>query len=506
MDTSIDSEDHDLAPLISGSASNAGLNDSRASGLGGEGKVGSTLESGSWGGHALSSNRPVTISRTPSQPRDSGYTLAFMSHFVLTVLISFFEGGKRSAEDALLMSSYDAGSWASVLMIVCLLSCVSGLLMTIGLTDPRVREHILNPAALLANIVVQICLGNILLLLSGKYSCIGIYFLICAIVEALRYNVHSSRLAFVGNLIDIVVEVFQAYKSSLAIACVFIVLGQTLALLWWGAFFVSLISATGPLTSTGVLILMSFSWYWITQFFQGMISFLIGGCMLWYFEGNRLDRDEELNPNGNRVILYLQCAVSSSFGSICKGALWSWPSSRLLSLHARLDAAAQRHALGRGTSISGCINHLLLSVTTPFISFARGHNRSGFALGAIYGYSYTKAASEQYSRQPDCITVLMASEELQVISALSSAVAGTMSILFGLFTKNEGSSRSLFLLLCLLMAHSGISLALSAYSSAVDAFMVAFTNPELRVSNSYIPVQRWIRLLEETEAGRADKQ
>ena len=71
MDTSIDSEDHDLAPLISGSASNAGLNDSRASGLGGEGKVGSTLESGSWGGHALSSNRPVTISRTPSQPRDS---------------------------------------------------------------------------------------------------------------------------------------------------------------------------------------------------------------------------------------------------------------------------------------------------------------------------------------------------------------------------------------------------------------------------------------------------
>lgn len=498
-DTSLEAGQSDLAPLIAADGESGARSDSGTSGMAGN-KVGG-LESSSWGG-ALSSNRPVAISRPPSQPRDSGYALAFMSHFALTVLISFFEGGKRSAEDALLMSSYDAGSWASVLMIVCLLSCVGGLLFTIGLTDPRVREHILNPAVLLANIVVQICVGNILLLLNGNYSYVGIYFLICAIIEALRYNVHSSRLAFVGNLIDIVVEVCQAYKSSLAIACVFIVLGQTLALLWWGAFFVSLMNATGPLTSTGVLILMSFSWYWITQFFQGMVSFLIGGCMLWYFEANRLDTGDELNQNGNRVILYLQCALSSSFGSICKGALWSWPSSRLLSIHARLDAAAQRHALGRGTSISGCINHLLSSMITPFIAFARNHNRSGYALGAIYGYSFTKAASEQYSRHPDCVNILMAGEELQAISALSSAAAGTMCILFGLFTKNEGSSRSLFLLLCLLMAHSGVSLALSAYASAVDSFMVAFTNPELRITDAYIPVQRWIRMLEEAEADR----
>ena len=138
------------------------------------------------------------------------------------------------------MSSYDAGSWASVLMIVCLLSCVGGILVTIGLTDPRVREHILNPAVLLANIVVQVCIGNILLLLNGGYSYIGICFLISATAGALRYPTHSTRLAFTGNLIDIVVEIFQAYRSSLAVASLFIVLGQTLALLWWGAFFVQI--------------------------------------------------------------------------------------------------------------------------------------------------------------------------------------------------------------------------------------------------------------------------
>lgn len=492
MDDSGTGEDeNDRAPLIGGE------NEAYAGG-----NQNSSSPSGC--GSALSSNRPVAISKPPSQPRDSAYAMAFLSHFAVIVLISFFEGGKRSAEDALLMSSYDAGSWASVLMIVCLLSCVGGLLMTIGLTDPRVREHILNPGVLLANIVVQICMGNILLLLNkGNYSYIGIYFLACAGMEAIRYPINSSRLAFVGNLIDIVVEVFQAYKSSLAVACLFILLGQTLALLWWGAFFVSLISSTGPLTSTGVIILMSFSWYWITQFFQGMCAFLIGGCMLWYFDANRLGNEEDLNPSGNRVILYMQCAVSSSFGSICKGALWSWPSSRVVSLHGPLEAAARRYSIGRGTSVGGCINHILLSSVAPFITLARNHNRSGYSLAAIYGSTYTKAASGQYNKHPDSVNVLMAGEELQAIAALASAAAGTMCILFGLFTKNEGSSRSLFLLLCLLMAHSGLSLALSAYASAVDALMVAFSNPEMHVSEAYIPVQRWLRLLAEVEAHRA---
>ena len=43
---------------------------------------------------------------------------------------------------------------------------------------------------------------------------------------------------------------------------------------------------------------------------------------------------------------------------------------------------------------------------------------------------------------------------------------------------------------------------LSAYSSAVDALVVAFTNQEMNISEAYIPVQRWTRLMEEASASR----
>ena len=95
-------------------------------------------------------------------------------------------------------------------------------------------------------------------------------------------------------------------------------------------------------------------------------------------------------------------------------------------------------------------------ISVPVHIAARSHHRLGFGLSAIYGSTFTKAASEQYNKYPNSVDILMAGEDLQVVSALASAI-GTMCILFGLFTKNEGSSRSLFLILCLLMAQSGLS-------------------------------------------------
>jgi hypothetical protein len=454
---------------------------------------------------ALRSSSSIPISRPPTQPRDSAYAAGFFTHFAVTVLISLFEGGPREAEDALLMSSYDAGSWASVLMIICLLSGVSGVLIAIGLTDQAVRAHLLSSAVLVANIVIQICIGNILLLFSEKYSYVGVYFLFCALNDGLKYKVHLSRLSFVGNLIDIVVEVFQAYKSSLLLVVIAIVLAQTMTLLWWGAFFVSLVSATGPLTSTGVVILMTFSWLWITQFFQGVCSYVIGGCILWYFESRRLleeGRDDDndssnLNPGGSRVYLYFRCALTSSLGSICKGALYVGGSSRTLSLYSQLQARARNLVGTGGTSVRGCINGILMAMTTPFVDFARAHNRLGYCTAATYGSTFTKSSSDQYALYPESIDVLMVGEEMQSISALSSVVAGTMCILFGLFTRNEGSSRSLFLILCYAMAYSGVTLALQVYTSAVDALMVAFTNDETVVPESCIPIQRWTRKVHE---------
>ena len=209
-------------------------------------------------------------------------------------MLSFAEVGKRETESAFLMSGYDAGSWASIIMIVCLLSAIVGLLIAgFGLTDTHLRDNMLNKCVLMAHILVQTCMGSTFLLLKHHYSVFGLYFLFSALICLVRFRTHASRLAFLGSLLDLALEVFTAYQHALAVACVLMLAAQTLVLLWWGAFFVSFLSASLPWQPTAgewpVLLLLLFSWYWTTQFFQALVSFVLGGCVLWYFDVRRAE-------------------------------------------------------------------------------------------------------------------------------------------------------------------------------------------------------------------------
>ncbi len=451
----------------------------------------------------LTCDSPVPISRPPSQPRDGWYAGGFLGHFGVTILLSFAEGGKREAESAFLMSSYDAGSWASILMIVCLLSAVVGLLLAgFGLTDSRLRDDVLSERVLLANIMVQICVGNTFLLLKGHYSTVGLYFLASALMCLVRYRMHASRLAFLGSLVDLVVEVFQAYRSTLVVACVLIIAAQTLVLLWWGAFFVSLFSASLPgqeaVGEWPLVLLLLFSWYWTTQFFQALVSFVLGGCVLWYYEVRRLEGREEVNPGGVRVRLYSTCALTSSLGSVCKGGLFAGMCSRVLSLAYHL-VEQRDHAMELRSMYISRLYAFIISVMAPLTEFAQRNHKLAFALSATYGSTYSKSGTDQYNKYPESVDLLLldADEEMQTLNALGGTVAGMMALVFALCARNAGSSRSLFLLLCYLMAYSGVTLALHCYSAAIYAFVVAFSNDETTVPLDCTPSLRWGRKLEE---------
>ena len=459
---------------------------------------------------SLTCDSPVPISRPPSQPRDGWYAIAFLGHFAATILLSFAEGGKRETESAFLMSSYDAGSWASILMIVCLLSSVGGMpLAGLGLADLRMREEILSTGVLMAHIIVQISVGNTFLLLKGHYAFAGIYFLASAVMSLARYGQHASSLAFLSSLLDIVVDLFQEYKVALFVACALIIVAQTLVLLWWGAFFVGLLSTTqfawvggsgsdseetSPLP---LVLLMLGSWYWITQFFQALTSFLLGGCVLWYYEIRRVEAAEEENVNP-RVWLYAQCAATSSLGTICKGGLYSGLSSRLLNLTNHVGQLRE-HASPR----LRLVYDLLASMIGPMADFARRNHKLALCLSATYGNTFSKSGNDQYKKHPESIDLLLveAEEELHALSALGSTLSGIFALLFAICTRNEGSSRGLFLLLCYLMAHSGVTLALHCYSATIYAYVVAFSNAETRVPLSSVPAQRWSRKLDEWHSG-----
>ena len=59
----------------------------------------------------------------------------------------------------------------------------------------------------------------------------GLYFLLSALICIVRFRTHASRLAFLGSLLDMALEVFAAYQHTLAVACVLMLAAQTLVLL-----------------------------------------------------------------------------------------------------------------------------------------------------------------------------------------------------------------------------------------------------------------------------------
>jgi|MDTB01.3.fsa_nt_gb hypothetical protein len=461
---------------------------------------------GDLGTTTLSCDSPAPISRSPSQPRDGWYAVGFLGHFAVTILLSFAEGGKRETESAFLMSGYDAGSWASILMIVCLLSAIIGLILAgFGLMDSSVRGEVLSAGVLMANILVQICVGNTFLLLKQHYS-FGLYFLSSALMCLVRYRMHASRLAFLGSLMDLVTEIFTAYQYTLVVACALALAAQTLVLLWWGAFFVSLFSSSLPLGALAgewpTLLFLLFSWYWITQFFQALVSFVLGGCVLWYYEARRLEGREEVNPGGARVRLYSTCALTSSLGSVCKGGLYAGLSSRVLSL-SNLFVEQRDYALALRSTYVVHFYDTCIALMAPLTHFARRNNKLALSISAAYGFTYSKSGIDQYNKYPQSVDMLLldADEEMQTLNALGNTVAGTMALVFALSAQNTGSSRSLFLLLVYLMAYSGVTLSLHCYSAAIYGFVVAYSNEETIVPPDSIPVLRWGRKLEERRHG-----
>lgn len=63
-----------------------------------------------------------------------------------------------------------------------------------------------------------------------------------------------------------------------------------------------LVSSMTPVYAQLSVAVMVLSLYWIYQFFQMFVSYVVGGCVLWVFVR---PEDEPLDPVG-RTLLYMQ--------------------------------------------------------------------------------------------------------------------------------------------------------------------------------------------------------
>lgn len=171
--------------------------------------------------------------------------------------------------------------------------------------------------------------------------------------------------------------------------------------------------------------------------------------MLWYF---LKDEDQSLDVE-HRVSLYLQVALTSGIGSMCKGALFA-PFSQMV-----LSIINFNQSYG---SAYGSLQNTIHSVTWPFHSFARKNNRLSFAYIGAYGLTFRRAASVLIENSENLNIVLDDCTSF-ILKTIATGVAGALALLLSFMAEKEvGSLWPVFVFTCFLLVLSGISLVLHA--------------------------------------------
>lgn len=490
---------------------------------------------------SIRNDYPFPISRPPAKHRDWMYGIAFVAHFIAVVVISLVEEGSLHHAS----ESYErAGSWASVVMITTLLGSTFGGLVAILLASNDDSRTLILQFALIFSCIVKFLLGNIMFIMRSPYSFLGIFMLFFAMWDLVLYPTTKKSLSFSSTLIHMVADVTRRYGIWLGLSSIIVIAIQTLILLWWGAFCIGAISTTDPASVIPVLVVLLFSWYWITEFCRVLLSFLVGGSILWLFvrdeqdpshphsnssssqhhgtdngralsnasvhhsnsssssHGNASMTTTSSNSNSTRsiyaqqVALYWQCAFTTSFGSLCKAALFLRPSQALLHSrylffkhHPQLPVLCK--CIGNSCDRYGGCGNIWYDLARPFHALS-------LSLLAVYGRTLKRTSQDLLTYYPETMNASLAETTRFTITATASCIAGLLAIAFGLFA--EGGDRDtwpIFVLIAYLVAYAGAVLAGTVYICAVDALIVASVlNPARVAQSNQIVLLRFLRTAE----------
>lgn len=405
----------------------------------------------------LRHDRLIPISRPPSSPRDSIYGLLFVAHFIIISIVSMTLNSSNNY-----ISTKLTGNWDSVLLVSALFGSFFGVLLFFSLKVGEFREKLLS-YGLTAAIIVQIALGNSLILIQSKYYILGVFFLLSAIQGAFSYQRIAENLPSMSAFMDMTLDIGKCYGLYLFFVCVFITCLQTCMLLWWSVFLLYYLSREDIASFDFTIVIMALSFYWIVQFGRALVSFVVGGAMAFYF----VKPDEEELKEADRMSLYMKCALSTSFGTIAKGALLCPIAEEM---RRWLEWSLDRPPL-RCCSLKCMVSRLLL----PFSSFIKNHDRISLSLCALYGRTLRYSSESFLSNHPLAPFIVERNSTHEVLTSCSISLSGLVAVIFGIFmeTKDTSSWVLLFLIVALIL-YGGVSLGCYVYSGSIDALIVSF--------------------------------
>jgi hypothetical protein len=376
------------------------------------------------------------ISRPPSNPRDKLFGLAFAFHLCLIFAFSVLPI-KESKNESF---NYDnARSLSSLMVIAAISGGIFGAILSISMANEVFRE-ILFSYSLKLSIILKLFAGIVFLIMQPYVWCqvIGVIILLTVVVDVIQFNSSNSKLKFTSALAQFSLTIGKLYGSSLFFACSIVVILQTLVLLWWSATLISFLQKLSLTYSNVVMMVMLLSLYWISQFFSALMSYLVGGCVLWHFV--REDEEElEFSPS-RRVSLHMRCALTASFGTICKGALLSHAAHIVLAVNnwAKLDSA---------TSASRAARSLASWSTGSLTHSAMKYNKLAYCLTATFGRTFCKAAEVQAHMHPETIRISVEDNTAHALRAISTFLAGFVAVICGIIVENHEENSWIFFLI-----------------------------------------------------------
>lgn len=431
--------------------------------------------------HAIRNDNPFPISKPPTKYRDPQYGLLFIIHFIGIIVLTMFESSSMRHS---VLNYGRAGSWASIVMSLTLLSTVCGCLLFFLFKSAEFRSIVIS-YGIIFSFILKICIGNILLIMRSHFSFLGVFVLLSAFFDSGRMKPARVSLGFTGTLMQLALDVNTVYGLSLTIACMGIVAAQTCVLLWWGSFYIGMISTVHPGIVVFMTLIMAFSLYWTAQFFHHFIGFVVGGCTLYYFVRNQ----NEPIDKSSRILLYLKCGLTTSFGSLCKAAIFVMPAQFVLHCHSWIV---------RNMSQAGSCYRLLFCFSyfgDGLVSWARKYNKLTIPSLAVYGRTLYSTADDQLTFYPGTLQSSQEDYTSYSLGCIATCVAGVISILFGLMAEAKHLySWPLFFVLCFYLTYFGVSISLHIYSSAVDAFVLAAAiNPDQFAKENQLVLLRFMR-------------
>lgn len=230
---------------------------------------------------------------------------------------------------------------------------------------------------------------------------------------------NRDRVEFSAHLLATVASLTRQYPGTIYVA-----VGSAAALMLWTLVWVTAVSYTSQFEAqASVLVLLLLSFMWVTQLLRAVVNATVAGTVAsWYF----LSPHVPPRPTARA----LQRALTTSFGSLCLGALLA---ASLKTMRAAAKGISSRSAVPAG--IRSCALCVLgfLDVLTRFV------NELAYTQVAMYGKTFSRASRDTWTLlvHHSGVDALVQRELISTALTLSAVLSGLVcSLVCGVWARS----------------------------------------------------------------------